>query len=155
MGSSPHPTYTTFLDREGEGNYATGTDGIHRAYMQLNRMPPAKPEDEETFKYVTALAEMSHADLTMYRRTKWIVDNIRAAGASDRITEIKMRATSIYFDYAARMHRPHLEQFLTGEISMHHFATILRGQLVPMEQHTRMSTAKGRRHSGRRSGTAI
>ena len=99
--------------------------------------PIANPEQLEKAKYLAALAEMSYTDLTKYRRTKWVCDNIRAAGAPGRMEDIKLRASAIYFDYPKDFHRPHLEQFLTGKISMYHFATILKGQLIALEQRTR------------------
>ena len=86
--------------QRGRGQLRYRYDWTTPRLNATQQTPPVKPEEEEKAKYLAALAEMSYSDLTKYRRTKWIVGNIRAAGASERIVEIKLRATAIYFDYA-------------------------------------------------------
>ena len=80
----------------------------------------------------------------MYRRTKWVADNLRAQGAADRIVQIQQAAISLYDDYASHFHRPPLENFLLGIISFPHFAIVLRAQLVQVEKQA--SSSRGSRH---------
>ena len=98
---------------------------------------------------------MAICDLTMYRRTKWIVDDIRAKGYESRMEQIKTRAISLHEDYAQHLEAKHLTKCLTGDINAQHFATILKGQLIHLEKMTRSSQARGKRHSIRnvRKGT--
>ena len=80
----------------------------------------------------------------MYRRTKFIADNLLANKAEENIGMIRHHAKKLYNDYQGNFHQRHLQEFLQGIITKGHFATILRAQLLHMRNDANAAGAKER-----------